>query len=115
MDSKMLGQRLRVSRGSRDRKFVSVSAGFDQSTYGRWEEGQRNIGALDLVKVCEVLGVSVGDILREDDPRWMDDQFEVSLHRLQAALKSVQDKLGDNAPAVAELVLDRFEGSRRLS
>ncbi|WP_341918929.1 helix-turn-helix transcriptional regulator [Hydrocarboniphaga effusa] len=59
-----LGKRireLRIERGWSQENFAN-ECGLDRSYYGGVERGERNVAAINLAKVAEVLGVRVGDL-----------------------------------------------------
>lgn len=51
---------------------LSEKAGVHENTIRRWESGQREPRASEIAKLCEVLGVSVDDLLRGPaEERWV--------------------------------------------
>lgn len=59
-----LGQRIRDLRknaGLSQEAFAS-EVGLDRSYYGGIERGERNVAALNLIKISQALGVTVGDL-----------------------------------------------------
>ena len=52
---------LRASRGFTQESFAS-EAGLDRAYYGGVERGERNISALNLIRIASALGVEVGEL-----------------------------------------------------
>jgi transcriptional regulator with XRE-family HTH domain len=60
----LLGQeirRLREDRGLSQEEFAGL-AGVDRAYFGGIERGERNVAALNLIKIAEALEVEVGDL-----------------------------------------------------
>ena len=110
LDREILSRRLRAARGKRDRQYISLSAGFSRTTYGRWEDAERAVGALDLMRICQVLGVPIWEMLAEEPPPWEADVFLASLNRLEAAVRALQSQLPSGAsPNAAEILAQHAE------
>lgn len=65
-----LGQRIRDLRknaGLSQEAFAS-EVGLDRSYYGGIERGERNVAALNLIKISQALGVTVGDLFAPPAP-----------------------------------------------
>lgn len=60
-----LGNAIRAARKSRgwSQEELAFQAGLDRTYIGSVERGERNIAALNLVKIAAVLGVGVGELL----------------------------------------------------
>jgi len=41
---------------------VAARAGIDRAYYGRVERGERNVAALNLMKIATALGIEVGEL-----------------------------------------------------
>ncbi len=60
----LLGQqirRLREAKGISQEEFASL-AGLDRAYYGGIERGERNVAALNLIKIAAALEVEVGNL-----------------------------------------------------
>ena len=60
----LLGQeirRLREDKGLSQEEFAGL-AGIDRAYYGGIERGERNVAALNLIKIAEALDVEVGKL-----------------------------------------------------
>lgn len=60
----LLGQeirRLRENKGLSQEEFAGL-AGIDRAYYGGIERGERNVAALNLIKIAEALDVEVGEL-----------------------------------------------------
>lgn len=60
-----LGNAIRAARKARgwSQEELAFQAGLDRTYIGSVERGERNIAALNLVKIAAVLGVGVGELL----------------------------------------------------
>lgn len=60
-----LGNAIRAARKARgwSQEELAFQAGLDRTYIGSIERGERNIAALNLVKIAAVLGVGVGELL----------------------------------------------------
>ena len=54
-------RQLREARSASQEEFAA-DAGLDRGYYGGVERGERNIAALNLIKIAIALGVEVGDL-----------------------------------------------------
>lgn len=52
---------IRRSKGYAQEQFAN-DVGLDRSYYGGIERGERNVAALNLIKIARALGVEVGDL-----------------------------------------------------
>ena len=59
-----VGQRIRQVRRSRGltQEALALTAGLDRSYYGGVERGERNVAAINLIRIATILGVEVGDL-----------------------------------------------------
>ena len=59
-----LGQQIRKVRKGRgfSQEDFAAEAGLDRSYYGGVERGERNIAALNLIRIAAALGVEVGEL-----------------------------------------------------
>ena len=59
-----LGQRIRTLRQSKglSQEEFAASAGLDRAYYGGIERGERNVAALNLIKISQALELEVGDL-----------------------------------------------------
>ena len=60
-----LGNAIRERRKAKgwSQEELAFQAGLDRTYIGSVERGERNIAALNLVKIAEVLGVGVGELV----------------------------------------------------
>lgn len=60
----LMGRRLRALREERglSQENFALEVGLARSYYGGIERGQRNLAALNLIKIAAALGVEVGDL-----------------------------------------------------
>lgn len=60
----LIGQRLRALREARgmSQEVFALEAGIARSYYGGIERGQRNLAALNLVRIASTLGVEMGEL-----------------------------------------------------
>lgn len=60
----LIGQRLRALREERglSQENFALEAGIARSYYGGIERGQRNLAALNLIRIAAALGVEVGEL-----------------------------------------------------
>lgn len=60
----LVGQRLRALREERglSQENFALEAGIARSYYGGIERGQRNLAALNLIRIAAALGVEIGDL-----------------------------------------------------
>jgi transcriptional regulator with XRE-family HTH domain len=63
-----LGARIREVRKSKGyaQEAFANEVGLDRSYYGGIERGERNVAALNLLKIAKALGVEVGDLFPGD-------------------------------------------------
>ena len=54
-------RQLREDRGASQEEFAA-DVGLDRGYYGGVERGERNVAALNLIKIAVALGVEVGDL-----------------------------------------------------
>lgn len=61
---KKLGQQIRKIREEQgySQEDFAIEAGLDRSYMGGIERGERNIAALNLIKIAKALGVEVGEL-----------------------------------------------------
>lgn len=59
-----LGERIRELRVSRNfsQEAFAAEIGLDRSYYGGIERGERNVAALNLLRIAQTLGVPVGEL-----------------------------------------------------
>lgn len=59
-----LGQRIREIRKAKgfSQEGFAAEVGLDRAYYGGVERGERNVAALNLVRIAAVLGVEVGEL-----------------------------------------------------
>ena len=59
-----IGGRIRALRRAAklSQEELAARAGLDRAYYGRIERGERNVAALNLMKIAEVLKVEVGEV-----------------------------------------------------
>jgi len=59
-----LGRRIRSLREARgfSQEAFAEEAGLDRTYYGGVERGERNVAALNLIRIARALGVEVGDL-----------------------------------------------------
>lgn len=59
-----LGQTIRAVRREKgfSQENFAYSAGLDRAYYGAIERGERNVSALNLMRIAAALGVEVGDL-----------------------------------------------------
>lgn len=59
-----LGKQIRQLReaGNTSQEEFAAQAGLDRAYYGGIERGERNVAALNLVRIALALGVEVGDL-----------------------------------------------------
>jgi transcriptional regulator with XRE-family HTH domain len=62
--------RLKQVRERHEGKFtqddMAEKLGVSVSTYQKWEQGQRELKAPDIIRICKILGVTSDDILGTD-------------------------------------------------
>lgn len=60
----LLGQRIRALRKAKgfSQEVFSLEAEIARTYYGEVERGQRNIAALNLIRIADELGVEVGEL-----------------------------------------------------
>lgn len=60
----MLGQKIRQLRQARgfSQEDFAAEVGIDRSYMGGIERGERNVAALNLIRIAKALGVEVGEI-----------------------------------------------------
>lgn len=60
----LVGQKLRALRESRgwSQEAFALEAGLARSYYSGIERGQRNLAALNLIRIADALGVEVGEV-----------------------------------------------------
>ena len=60
----LVGQRIRELRQQRgySQEAFSLEAGIARGYFGGVERGERNLAALNLIRIAEVLGVEVGEL-----------------------------------------------------
>lgn len=77
-----LGQHIRKVRQEHgvSQEDFAERAGLDRSYYGGVERGERNVAALNLMRIAAALGVEVGDLVpkMEDIQGLMDRSTELS-------------------------------------
>jgi len=56
------GPRAADSTASRDKEYFAAQAGLDRAYYGGIERGERNVAALNLIKIAVALGSEVGEL-----------------------------------------------------
>lgn len=68
IDSKMLGQRLRLARekSKLSQREVSKVMGFSSAALNQYESGKRKMDALSLEKLARIYGVTAGDLFQEE-------------------------------------------------
>lgn len=54
-------RQIRLSKGYAQEEFAN-EVGLDRSYYGGIERGERNVAALNLMKIARALGVEVGEL-----------------------------------------------------
>lgn len=61
---KAIGEQIRGKREALDlaQDDFAAQAGLDRAYYGGIERGQRNVAALNLVRIAKALGVEVGEL-----------------------------------------------------
>lgn len=59
-----LGAKIRTVRQAKgfSQEAFAAEAGLDRSYYGGIERGERNVAALNLMQIAQVLGVEVGEL-----------------------------------------------------
>jgi transcriptional regulator with XRE-family HTH domain len=59
-----LGQQIRRLRHAtkKSQEELAADAGLDRAYYGGVERGERNVAAINLIKIATALGVEVGDL-----------------------------------------------------
>jgi len=68
---KLLGgqiRKLREEKGFSQEGFAS-DMGMDRAYYGGVERGERNVAALNLIRIAQALGVKVGDLFAQVEAR----------------------------------------------
>ena len=60
----MVGNKIRLLRENKgySQEDFATDAGFDRSYYGGVERGERNISAINLIKIAHTLNVEIGDL-----------------------------------------------------
>ena len=85
---------------------LSEKAGVHENTIRRWESGQREPRASEIAKLCEVLGVSVDDLLRGPaEDVWelrvvFDREGKGVMDLTQGATSSATLEIGDNGMGI---------------
>ena len=61
----VLGNKIRVVRESKgfSQEAFAIEVGLDRSYYGGVERGERNVAALNLMRIAQALGVEPGELL----------------------------------------------------
>ena len=60
----LLGQKIRILRTAKgySQEEFALLAGLDRAYYGGIERGERNVAALNLIKIARALNAEVGDL-----------------------------------------------------
>ena len=60
----LIGKKIRDLREERgySQEGFAAEAGFDRAYYGGVERGERNISAINLIKIADFLSVEIGDL-----------------------------------------------------
>lgn len=75
----------------------------DYSTIGKWELGQRNPIMADILKLADIFGVSVQDLVEKDL------KFNNGNDELSDKKTSLFNKIGDLSPEKQEIILNVTE------
>lgn len=70
-DLVVLGNRLRTLRAERgwSQEGFAHHCGLDRAYYGGIERGERNVAALNLLRIARALDVNVGELFKDAGPK----------------------------------------------
>ena len=72
MTSKELGECLKEARTEHglNQNDIAEKLGIPVATYGNYERGTRDPNIEFITSFCDTLGITVGELLKESNPKW---------------------------------------------